>query len=147
VNKSGAACPFTPEAAFTVIGVFKERISTFGQAEIARESIIVPFGLMKSYAGTDSVKVLYAQASTPQSVPMVARETERLLRSRHRMFPGLDGNAKATGLPKDEDRVAHPTSDGEIKQTAELVRNALDAWQSIQSSKTTTVSANARKRG
>jgi len=72
------------ELKFTVIGVFKERISTFGQSEIARESIIVPFGLMKGYAGTDTVKVLYAQASTPESVPMVTWETKRLLRSRHR---------------------------------------------------------------
>jgi putative ABC transport system permease protein len=72
------------ELKFTVIGVFKERISTFGQSEIARESIIVPFDLLKSYAGTDTVKVLYAQASTPESVPGVTRETERLLRSRHR---------------------------------------------------------------
>src|SRR5215831_7293484 len=72
------------ELRFTIIGVFKERISTFGQSEIARESIIVPFGLMKGYAGTDSVKVLYAQVSTPERVPMVTLETERLLRSRHR---------------------------------------------------------------
>jgi len=72
------------ELRFTVIGVFKERISTFGQSEIARESIIVPFGLMKSYAGTDSVKVLYAQASTPEAVPIVTNEMEQLLRSRHR---------------------------------------------------------------
>jgi len=72
------------ELSFTVIGVFKERISTFGQSEIARESIIVPFGLMKSYAGTDSVKVLYAQASTPESVPIVTSEMEQVLRSRHR---------------------------------------------------------------
>src|SRR5262249_50582999 len=72
------------ELRFTVIGVFKERIATFGQSEIARESIIVPFGLMKGYAGTDTVKVLYAQASTPERVPSVTRGTERLLRSRHR---------------------------------------------------------------
>src|SRR5215470_11597890 len=72
------------ELRFTVIGVFKERISTFGQSEIARESLIVPFGLMKSYAGTDSVKVLYAQASTPESVPIVTSEMEQVLRSRHR---------------------------------------------------------------
>jgi putative ABC transport system permease protein len=72
------------ELRFTVIGVFKERISTFGQSEIARESVIVPFGLMKSYAGTDSVKVLYAQASSPEVVPRVTSETERLLRRRHR---------------------------------------------------------------
>jgi putative ABC transport system permease protein len=72
------------ELRFTVIGVFKERISTFGQSEIARESIIVPFGLLKSYASTNSVKVLYAQASNAESVPMVTWKTERLLRSRHR---------------------------------------------------------------
>jgi putative ABC transport system permease protein len=72
------------ELRFTVIGVFKERIATFGQTEIARESIIVPFDLLKSYAGTDTVKVLYAQATTPESVPEVTRETEQLLLSRHR---------------------------------------------------------------
>src|SRR5262245_50388206 len=57
------------ELRFTVIGVFKERIATFGQSEIARESLIVPFRLLKSYAGTDTVKVLYAQASQPEAVP------------------------------------------------------------------------------
>jgi len=72
------------ELRFTVIGVFKERIATFGQSEIARESIIVPFGLLKSYAGTDTIKVLYAQASTPDSVPSVTRATTEVLRSRHR---------------------------------------------------------------
>jgi len=72
------------ELRFTIIGVFKERIATFGRTEIADESIIVPFGLLKSYAGADWLKVLYLQASTPESVPNVTRETGRLLRSRHR---------------------------------------------------------------
>jgi putative ABC transport system permease protein len=72
------------ELRLTIIGVFKERIATFGQSEIASESVIVPFGLMKSYAGTDTVKVLYAQASTAESVPYVTRETERVLRTGHR---------------------------------------------------------------
>src|SRR5438046_3348608 len=34
------------ERRFTIIGVFKERIATFGQSEIARESVVVPFGLL-----------------------------------------------------------------------------------------------------
>ena len=72
------------ELRFTVIGVFKERVATFGQSEIARESVIVPFGLLKSYAGSDFVKVLYAQASAPETVPAVTRDVEQLLRSRHR---------------------------------------------------------------
>jgi putative ABC transport system permease protein len=68
---------------FTVIGVFKERIATFGQSEIARESLIVPFGLLKSYAGTDTAKVLYAQAPQPEAVPALTRGVEQVLRSRH----------------------------------------------------------------
>ena len=72
------------ELRFTVIGVFKERIATFGQSEIARESLIVPFGLLKSYAGTDAVKVLYAQAPTPEAIPALTCGVEDILRSRHR---------------------------------------------------------------
>src|SRR5205807_2596145 len=72
------------ELRFTVIGVFKERIATFGQSEIARESLIVPFGLLKSYSGTDTVKVLYAQAPQPEAVPALTRGVENILRSRHR---------------------------------------------------------------
>jgi putative ABC transport system permease protein len=72
------------ELRFTIIGIFKERVATFGQSEIARESVIVPFGLLKSYAGTDSVKVLYAQASGPEAVPVVTQHVQQLLHSRHR---------------------------------------------------------------
>jgi putative ABC transport system permease protein len=72
------------ELRFTVIGMFKERVATFGQSEIAKESVIVPFGLLKSYAGTDTVKVLYAQASDPDAVGTVTRQVEQVLHSRHR---------------------------------------------------------------
>jgi len=72
------------ELRFTVIGVFKERIATFGQSEIQRESVIVPFGLLKSFADSDSIKVLYAQAGRGDAVPPVTRGVEQVLRSRHR---------------------------------------------------------------
>jgi putative ABC transport system permease protein len=72
------------ELRFTVIGVFKERVATFGQSEIARESVVVPFDLMKSYAGTEDVLVLYAQAARPGEVRAVTTQVEQLLRRRHR---------------------------------------------------------------
>jgi putative ABC transport system permease protein len=78
------------ELRFTVIGVFKERISTFGQSEITRETIIVPFPLLKSYADTDTVKVLYVQAARPDNVPEVTRGVNRVLLSRHRVGPLYD---------------------------------------------------------
>ena len=72
------------ELRFTIIGVFKERVATFGQSEIARETVIVPFGLLKSYAGTDSVKVIYAQAASSDLVPGVTKGVQQLLKTRHR---------------------------------------------------------------
>src|SRR5262249_19417951 len=72
------------ELRFAIVGVFKERIATFGQSEIARESVLMPFGLLKTYAGTDSVKVLYAQAAGPDVVPSVTAGVSKVLRDRHR---------------------------------------------------------------
>ena len=72
------------ELRFVIVGVFKERIATFGQSEIARESVLMPFGLLKSYAGTDTVKVLYAQAAGPDVVPSVTAGVSNVLRGRHR---------------------------------------------------------------
>jgi len=68
----------------TVIGVFKERVSTFGASELQRESVLVPFHLLRNFSSTDFIKVLYAQAESPDAVPEVTRALEELLRSRHR---------------------------------------------------------------
>jgi len=69
---------------FTVVGVFRERVSTFGNTEILRETVIVPMPLMKYYTGTEYVRVLYVHAKRPQDVAAVTRQVEEILRSRHR---------------------------------------------------------------
>src|SRR5262249_24148899 len=68
----------------TIVGVFKERVSTFGASEIQRESVLVPFHLLKRFTGSEFVKVLYAQTSSPRVVPAVTRDVGEVLRSRHR---------------------------------------------------------------
>ena len=72
------------ELSFTVIGVFRERVATFGQSEITRESVVIPFSLVPYYKGADFVRVLYAQASGPESVQAVTRRVAELLGQRHR---------------------------------------------------------------
>jgi putative ABC transport system permease protein len=72
------------ELRFTVIGVFEERVATFGQSEIQRESVIIPFPLLSYYAGSEFVRVLYAQASRPEDVPFVTHEVASVLQARHR---------------------------------------------------------------
>lgn len=71
------------ELTFTVIGVFKERVGTFGLSEIQKESVIIPFPLMKYYTGADVLRLLYAQAASPEQVPFVEKQVTRLLKSRH----------------------------------------------------------------
>ncbi len=71
------------ELSFTVIGIFKERVETFGLSEIQDYSVLIPFPLMKYYLGDSSMEMLYAQASTPEGVISVTRQLEALLTSRH----------------------------------------------------------------
>ena len=72
------------ELRLTVIGVFRERVSTFGASEVQRESVLVPLQLLKSFTGTEYIRVLYAQAVESDKVPDVTRAIGDLLRSRHR---------------------------------------------------------------
>ncbi len=93
------------EISFTVIGVFRERVGTFGLSEIQRYTVLVPFPLMEYYTGDDSVDVLYAQASAPEVVESVTQEVEAILRSRHssganyvvQNLSGILGAARAIG--------------------------------------------------
>jgi putative ABC transport system permease protein len=71
------------ELTFTVIGVFRERVATFGLSEIQKESVIIPLTLMRYYTGVDVLRVLYAQAQRAEDVPGVQRQMTRLLQSRH----------------------------------------------------------------
>jgi putative ABC transport system permease protein len=71
------------ELTFTVIGVFRERVETFGLSDIQENSVIIPFTLMKYYTGLEVVRLLDAQAARAEDVPSVQRQLSQLLRSRH----------------------------------------------------------------
>jgi putative ABC transport system permease protein len=73
------------EQTFTVIAVFRERVATFGQSEIGAQSVLVPFGLIKYYSGSDFVRTLYAQTDTGDSVPETTLAVQSLLKDRHTM--------------------------------------------------------------
>jgi putative ABC transport system permease protein len=71
------------ELIFTIIGVFNERVETFGLSDIQTETVLIPFGLIKYYTGVNTLKVLDVQAATPEDVPLVQRRLSELLQSRH----------------------------------------------------------------
>src|SRR5580693_10233796 len=71
------------ELSFTVIGVFRERVSTFGLSEIKDESVIIPLTLMKYYTGTEVLRELYAQAERSDQMDSVVKQVAQILHSRH----------------------------------------------------------------
>ncbi len=72
------------ELTFTVIGVFRERVDTFGQSEIRADSLLVPLPVVRYYTGDAFLETLYAQANRPENVPLLTDRVGQVLKSRHR---------------------------------------------------------------
>jgi putative ABC transport system permease protein len=71
------------ELTFTVIGVFRERVETFGLSDIQENSVLIPFSLMRYYTGMEVVRLLAVQADKAENVASVERQAGQVLRSRH----------------------------------------------------------------
>ena len=78
---------------FTIIGVFKESVTDFGQSEIANETIVVPISVARYFRGTEDVKEIYFSMRSMADVPDATREIKRIVGSRHRrnsVYPTQD---------------------------------------------------------
>jgi putative ABC transport system permease protein len=69
---------------FKVIGVFKERVNTFGQTEVVDFSAIAPVSVVRFFTKDDTIDFLYVSAVDMQFVPGVSEAVKSLLISRHR---------------------------------------------------------------
>ncbi len=69
---------------FTVIGVFKESVSDFGQSEIADETILIPFSVSRYLSNTNNLKQIYFSMRSMADVPDATKEIKRIVRARHR---------------------------------------------------------------
>lgn len=69
---------------FSVIGVFRERVSTFGLSEISDFSAIVPLSVARYFKEDDTIDFIYVSAENMQVVPEVATAIKQLLINRHR---------------------------------------------------------------
>jgi putative ABC transport system permease protein len=71
------------ELSFTVIGVFRERVETFGLSEIQDYSVLIPFPLMKYYLGDTPWRCCTCRPARPEGVVPATHQLEALLTSRH----------------------------------------------------------------
>ncbi|MGA2653833.1 MAG: ABC transporter permease [Terracidiphilus sp.] len=69
---------------FTIIGVFKEAVSDFGNSEIADQTILIPYSVGRLIAGTENVKQIYFSMRSMEEVPDAAAEIKRIVQARHR---------------------------------------------------------------
>jgi putative ABC transport system permease protein len=69
---------------FTIVGVFRESIDTFGQSEIAGDTILIPYTTGHDLAGAEPVKQLFFSVSDSGDVPRATALIEKVIQSRHR---------------------------------------------------------------
>lgn len=69
---------------FTVIGVFKERVETFGQSEISTDTILIPYTVGRYFSESDAVKQLFFSISNAGNVEHATNDIRRVIQSRHR---------------------------------------------------------------
>ena len=69
---------------FTVIGVFKEGMQTFGMSEVNKQTMLVPYPVARYFQGTDNLKQIFFTVKDPKQVEPTARRIESVIRSRHR---------------------------------------------------------------
>lgn len=83
---------------FTIIGTFKERVDTYGQMEIARQTILIPYPVARYFTGTDAVKTLFFSVQDFNDVPRARDEIAHVIQSRHRANSVYDVNENAALL-------------------------------------------------
>jgi putative ABC transport system permease protein len=69
---------------FTVIGVFKESVDTFGQSEIQDDTMLIPYTVSRFFTPTNAVYQIYFSVATSQDVIPATAAIKRVLQSRHR---------------------------------------------------------------
>src|SRR5437588_11529275 len=69
---------------FTIIGTFRERVETFGQSEIAGDTILIPYTVSRYFTGNDAVKQLFFSVSDAGDVQPATSMIQRIIQRRQR---------------------------------------------------------------
>jgi putative ABC transport system permease protein len=69
---------------FTVIGIFRERVDTFGQSEVTDNTMLIPYSVIRYFQATPTVKQIYFSTTDASLVASVTAQIGRVIQSRHR---------------------------------------------------------------
>ena len=69
---------------FTVIGVFRERVQSFGLSELADRAMVVPITVLRYYNRVERIDPMYIQAKRAEDVEGITTDVKAILEARHR---------------------------------------------------------------
>ncbi len=69
---------------FTVIGTFHEKVETFGQSEVERDTILIPISVLRYFTPVERIDPMYVQVRSAGEVDRVAKRVEQIVEARHR---------------------------------------------------------------
>src|SRR5205807_4812398 len=69
---------------FTIVGTFRERVETFGQSEIAGDTILIPYRTGRIFTDSDAVKQIFFSVSDAGDVVRATGMIRKVLQGRHR---------------------------------------------------------------
>jgi putative ABC transport system permease protein len=69
---------------FTIVGVFRERVQSFGLSELADRAVVIPITVIRYYNRVERIDPLYVQAKRAEDVEGITAEVKQILEGRHR---------------------------------------------------------------
>ena len=69
---------------FTIVGVFRERVDTFGQSEVSDNTMLIPYSVIRYFQDTPTVKQIYFSTTDASMVVPVTAQIQRVIQARHR---------------------------------------------------------------
>src|SRR6185437_10103371 len=66
----------------TIVGTFKESVTTFGMSEVADQTILIPYSVARYFTGTDKVKQLFFSIRDKNDIPYATKDIIRIIQSR-----------------------------------------------------------------
>ncbi len=69
---------------FTIIGVFRERVDTFGVSEVTDNTMLIPYTVIRYFQETPTVKQIFFSADDTSLVVPITAQVLRVIQSRHR---------------------------------------------------------------
>ena len=69
---------------FTIVGICKERVQTFGQSELSERTVLIPYSVARAVVGTDDVNQIFFSVRSLSDVDQAAAEISAIIKLRHR---------------------------------------------------------------